>query len=143
VGSGEVDVLLTGLKRLGGRSTTARRAVAEVLCGTEEHLTADDVLAAVQHSHPDVHASTVYRILAALEEADLVEHAHLGHGPAVYHLVGRTHLHLVCEVCGSVTEAPSTVARSLAREAEQTYGFLIEPRHFALVGRCRQCAATT
>ena len=54
----------------------------------------------IQQQHPEVHLSTVYRTLDSLEKLGIVEHTHVGHGPAVYH-VGVTHQHLVCEECGA------------------------------------------
>ena len=67
-------------------------------------------------TNPDVDTSTVYRTLGLFEELGIVEHAHLGHGPAVYHL-GQTHQHLVCEVCGTVIDVPVGALDALAARA--------------------------
>ncbi len=90
-------------------------------------------------TNPDVDTSTVYRTLGLFEELGIVEHAHLGHGPAVYHL-GRTHQHLVCEECGTVIDVPVSALDALAHELREGYGFQIRPGHFALTGRCAQHA---
>ncbi len=58
----------------------------------------------------DVHMSTIYRFLDELEELGVVSHSHLGHGPAVYDISPVGHFHLVCEVCGAVTETPDASA---------------------------------
>ena len=68
---------------------------------------------------PDVHISTIYRNLYELERLGVVVHAHLGHGPAMYHLASETHGHLVCEVCGSMVEAPGEFFEGLAHAAEK------------------------
>lgn len=104
------------------------------------HITADELTAVVQASHPDVHQSTVYRCLDSLAELGVIHHSHLGHSPAVYHLADEPHQHLVCEHCGSVLEVPNQVLEPLAARLARDYGFAINPAHFAVVGVCAECA---
>jgi Fe2+ or Zn2+ uptake regulation protein len=130
-----MDEVISELRRNGYRITTARRAVLRALANSSDHLTAEQVAHAVQADSPDVDTSTVYRTLHLFEELGIVEHAHLGHGPAVFH-VGRIHQHLVCEECGSVIDVPVSALDDLARELRDGYGFDIRPGHFALMGRC-------
>jgi Fe2+ or Zn2+ uptake regulation protein len=70
----------------------------------------------------------------------VVDHVHLGHGRAVYHLADEPHQHLVCEVCGTVIEVPDATFAELAAALRRRYGFTIRPNHFAVLGRCRTCA---
>lgn len=128
------------LRRDGGRITTARRAVVASLHGGDDHhVTAEDVAAAVQVDHPDVHLSTVYRTLEALERLDVVAKVDLGPGPAVFHLVDHAHHHLVCTRCGAVTEAPADVVDTLAREVDARFGFSAAPHRLTISGLCRDC----
>lgn len=124
------------LRADGGRTTTGRRAiVTALLTGGDHHVTAETVAAVVQAHHPDVHLSTVYRTLDALERAGVVERLNLGPGGAVYHLTERAHHHLVCDVCGAVEEVePDALAEVTARIAER-YGFAVAN----LTGRCADC----
>lgn len=119
--------------------TPARRAVVEALVAGPAHPTAEQLLAAVRTAHPDVAESTVYRTLDALQEAGLVDHVHLGHGPATFHLAGHGHHHLVCDACGRVVEVDPEVFAGLARELADRHGFELQLGHFALPGRCRTC----
>ncbi len=125
----------------GGRVTTARRALVTALVQARGHVTADDLAALVQEAQPDVHLSTIYRSLDALERIGVVDHVHLGHGRAVYHLADEPHQHLVCEVCGAVVEVPDATFAELSDTLRRRYGFTIRPNHFAVLGRCRACAA--
>jgi Fur family ferric uptake transcriptional regulator len=136
-----VEDVLGLLRAHGGRITTSRRLLLRCLFEGQSHRTAEDLAAEVQASAPDVHLSTIYRNLDELERLGVVIHAHLGHGPATYHLATDTHGHLVCESCGAMLEAPETLFSDLARAAERHYGFRIDPRHFAVLGRCAGCAA--
>jgi Fe2+ or Zn2+ uptake regulation protein len=93
----------------------------------------------VQAAHPDVHPTTIYRCLDALEQLDVVDHVHLGHGRAVYHLTDQPHQHLVCERCGVVVEVPDESFADLRSDLRERYGFTIRPNHFAVLGRCQAC----
>lgn len=135
-----LDRILMQLRQAGGRVTPARRALVGALLEADGHVTADDLAEAVQRSHPDVHRSTIYRTLDALEALGVVDHVHLGHGRAVYHLLDDPHQHLVCERCGSVIEAPDALFAPLADALLAGYGFVLRPNHFAVLGRCATCA---
>ncbi|HEX2851228.1 MAG TPA: transcriptional repressor [Acidimicrobiales bacterium] len=138
---GRLARILADVRASGGRMTTARRALVTALVAADGHVTADDLAEVVQRNHPDVHRSTIYRTLDALEQLGIVDHVHLGHGRAVYHLTDDRHQHLVCEACGHVTEAPDELFAALAAALRTEYGFVIRPNHFAVLGRCRACAA--
>jgi Fe2+ or Zn2+ uptake regulation protein len=131
--------ILDGLRRRGVRITSARRAVVTALVGTDGHVTAEDIARLVQRSAPDVHLSTVYRTLESLEASGVVDHVHLGHGRAVYHLTADRHQHLVCEHCRKVVHLPVGLYDDLAAAVEQRYRFELRPHHFALIGVCEDC----
>lgn len=135
-----VEHVLGLLRSQGGRVTTSRRLLLQCLFEAGAHRTAEELAAEVQASAPDVHLSTIYRNLDELERLGVVVHAHLGHGPATYHLATETHGHLVCESCGAMLEAPEDLFGALARAAARQYGFTIDPRHFAVLGHCATCA---
>ena len=135
-----LSLILTTLGQEGRRITAGRRAVVEALVGATGHMSADDLATAVRRSNPGVHRATVYRTVEALEAAGLVEHVHLGHGRSVYHLADDIHQHLVCEVCGTVEEAPPDLLSEVAVRLADERGFVMRPYHFAVLGRCRRCA---
>jgi Fe2+ or Zn2+ uptake regulation protein len=134
------DRLVAMIREQGERVTTARRALITALVQARGHVTAEDLAALVQKEQPDVHLSTIYRSLDALERMGVVDHVHLGHGRAVYHLADEPHQHLVCEVCGTVIEVPDATFAELAATLRRRYGFTIRPNHFAVLGRCRVCS---
>ena len=134
-----LEEILALLRQRGGRVTTARRAIIGALVGSTGHVTAEDLTTTVQADHPDVHQTTIYRCLDALEDLDVVDHVHLGHGRAVYHLTDEPHHHLVCERCGRVVEVPDALFDDLDARVRKRYGFAIRSHHFAVVGRCADC----
>jgi Fur family transcriptional regulator, ferric uptake regulator len=135
-----VEDVLAVMREHGGRVTSSRRILLGILFATPEHHTAEELTAAVQAQLPDVHPSTIYRNLDELERLGVVVHSHIGHGPATYHLAASAHGHLVCEVCGATIDVADTMFSGLAREAKSTHGFTIDPHHFAVPGRCADCA---
>jgi Fur family ferric uptake transcriptional regulator len=134
-----VEQVLELLRANGGRVTTSRRLLVQSLLTTAGHRTAEDLAAEVQTAAPDVHLSTIYRNLDELERLGVIVHAHLGHGPSIYHLAAESHGHFVCEECGTTLEATREVFADLAETARRHFGFEIDPRHFAVLGLCAAC----
>jgi Fur family transcriptional regulator, ferric uptake regulator len=134
-----VDDVFELLRAKGGRATSSRRILLETLFETQEHLTAEELAEAVQSRAPDVHISTVYRNLDELQRLGVVMHSHLGHGPATYQLAANAHAHFICEECGAMVEAPVELFTNLAKTVRTRLGFSIDPRHFAILGRCSSC----
>ncbi len=141
--SARVEEIVQRLAAAGGRRTTARYAIVERLVRAKGHLTADEVAADVQSRYPSVNISTVYRTLELLEELGIVDHVHLGHGRAVYHLAHEDHQHLYCERCERVEELPASTLKSFVAALERDYGFEVDRRHFAIVGVCKRCRPRT
>jgi Fur family ferric uptake transcriptional regulator len=128
------------LRERGYRLTPQRQLVLEAV-ETLGHATPDAILGEVRRTASGVNVSTVYRTLELLEELGLVSHAHLGHGSPTYHLADRHHhIHLVCRDCDKVLEADVTVAGPFADRLRADFGFETDVRHFAIYGRCADCA---
>jgi Fur family ferric uptake transcriptional regulator len=129
------------LRSRGLRLTAQRQLVLEAVYALG-HATPDQVHAAVAKTAAGVNITTVYRALELLEELGLVTHAHLSHGAPTYHAVGeQQHVHLVCRVCGHVTEVASDLLGPLAKTLEQDNAFLVDIGHVALFGVCGECEA--
>jgi Fur family transcriptional regulator, ferric uptake regulator len=135
-----VDDVLALVRARGGRATSSRRILLDVLFEANDHLTAEELTEAVQARAPDVHISTVYRNLEDLQRLGVIVHSHLGHGPATYQLASLAHAHFICSSCGTRIEAPDSWFQGLARNAQRKLGFSIDPHHFAILGRCASCA---
>ena len=135
----DVEAILSRFTATGGRRTASRQAIVEAVVGAGGHLTAEQIATTVQARFPSVNLSTVYRTLEALEELRVVDHVHLGHGRAVYHLTDESHQHLFCERCERVQEVPISKLRPLFGMLEDEFGFELDRRHFAIVGHCRAC----
>jgi Fur family ferric uptake transcriptional regulator len=136
-----VDQAIEAIRQSGGRVTVDRRAVVEALDRSTDHLTAEQLADAVWADHPDINMATVYRTLELLERLHIAFHVHIGHGPSRWHLADEVHHHLVCEVCDAVIEVPDSTFDPLRARLLADTGFVIDPHHFSLSGRCAACAA--
>ena len=139
--AGSVEEVLALLRAGGGRVTSSRRILLEILFEGPGHLSAEELARAVQARAPDIHLTTIYRNLDELQRLGVVLHSHLGHGPATYQLAVNAHAHFICQECGTTVEAPMQLFSGLARSVKSTFGFVIDPRHFAILGTCSECAS--
>lgn len=136
------DDLVSVLRDRGLRITEPRRIVCEVIATRHgEHLTAAAIYDIVQSDMDgDLDRATVYRTLEVLEEAGIIKHGHIGHGPTVYHLAEESsHQHLVCSHCGRVVTIDDATVRPLLEGIGEATGFAVDVEHFALSGLCRDC----
>jgi Fur family ferric uptake transcriptional regulator len=131
------------LRARGYRVTPQRQLVLAAVTKLE-HATPEEIWADVQQTASGVNISTIYRALELLEQLGLVTHTHLGHGAPIYHAAAeQQHLHLVCRVCGRVTEAIAAIADPLVQKLRAERGFEIDVAHFAIFGCCAECLAGT
>jgi Fur family transcriptional regulator, ferric uptake regulator len=169
-GDGAQDVLALAaqvLRSRGERLSGPRAAVLRVLSerragdgGRPDHLSAEQVVAAVAEQAPQVHRASVYRALDALSRHELVRHVHMGHGATTYHLghpghpghpdrtggarpdAAHDHLHARCRRCGRVVDLPGDLLDAAADRLADELGFALDPGHVALSGTCADCAGT-
>lgn len=131
------------LRARGARVTQPRRQVIRAVASLGGHPDASEVHEAVQQEGP-VHLATTYRALEQLCQAGVLQHVHLDHGQARYHLspevTGPEHVHAACRGCSTVTDLPTDL---LADAADHLRRLGLEPdfAHTALSVVCADCAA--
>ena len=128
------------LRRAGKRLTSQRLLILETMREAGGHLDADEIHRLVRQKAPRLSLSTVYRTLAMLKEAGLVDELHLGEENYHYELRGeKGHHHLICQDCGKVVEFECPFSEQLMRDLGEKYGFEIAAIHLDLVGHCAEC----
>ena len=143
----EPDVVrraVAALRREGLRITVPRRQVIDVLAGTDEHLTVEDLHERIRQRADGIHLATIYRTIETLVKAGLIDHIHLPHGATTYHLVvdgDASHCHAMCTDCDRVIDLPPDLLDGVAADVLRQHGFVLNARHAALTGRCRDCQA--
>lgn len=129
------DDALRRVRGNGGRVTRGRRVLLDDLHRHGGRITAEELAG----RHDDIDLATIYRSLAQFEEVGVVEHVHLGHGPAAYRWAGPRTIAAVCDGCGLVVDIPSAELDDLADRLQRAYGLRLSLGHFALSVRCRDC----
>ena len=123
------------------RVTGQRLAVLSVLRHSDQHITASDVFERARRDAPELNASTVYRTLTQLRDLGLVSQTDLGGGERTFSWrTERPHHHLVCTSCGVLSELPHDYLLNFATQLRSEFGFEADPDHWAVYGRCRECA---
>lgn len=130
------------LRQRGLRWTPQRRAVAEVLAGSEGHVTGAELIERCRAIDPSTIPSTVYRTLDVFEELGLVRHGHGADGREEFHIGPEgEHGHLYCASCGGRWEIRAAPALAILKTLRVADGFEVDLSHVTVVGRCRDCAA--
>ncbi len=131
---------LEALRQRGYRITPQREMIVEAIAHSNQHMTAEEVLAAIHTRTRSINIATVYRTLDMLVEEGLASKMDLGGGRVVYATARHgPHIHLVCHHCHRVIDAELEPFASLLDEIRQRYGFVCDLHHFAVYGLCTQC----
>jgi Fur family ferric uptake transcriptional regulator len=131
------------LRRQGHRLTPQRLHVLQVIKAHSQHMTAEEIHAAIVPQQPFIDIATVYRTLQWLQNVGLVAPISTGEGKLdyEYHAPGEHHHHLICQQCGQHTQIPDADLASLKHDLQVRYGFTLQIDHLALPGRCGGCNA--
>ncbi len=139
-----VDAVARRLAAAGRRLTEHRRRVVGALAETPGPRTVTELTDVLGEAIP---LSSLYRALAVLVEAGVVERLHEHDGVARYELsevlVGHHH-HLVCRRCGRVVDVAAggdldAAIDRLARRLGRRRGFRVRGHHIDFVGECERC----
>jgi Fur family ferric uptake transcriptional regulator len=137
------DTVRERLRARGLRWTAQRRALVEVLAGTDGHVTGSELVERCRTIDPATTPSTVYRTLDVLEALGLVRHGHGADGREEFHVLPEAeHGHLHCDSCGATREIQAADAASLVRALGARHGFEVDLSHVTIVGRCAACAGS-
>ena len=128
------------IRSAGRKVTNARLTVAEVLRGSETHMTAPQVVDNVEGAGVHVDKSTVYRVLADLRDVGLVAESRFGAGEANYEWIADSnHHHLYCSNCRETYPLDDELVDRITSDVLAKYGFSADLNHTVLAGTCGQC----
>lgn len=134
------DEQLAGtLRERGQRVTSQRLLIHRALRDLDRHVSAEEVLAAVSPSLPNVSLPTVYATLDLFRELGIVRRVSTGRGAILYDPRGEPHHHLVCRRCGKVEDLDAGVDVAPAVRAAGRRGFAADGAELVLTGLCGDC----
>src|SRR3954451_4890958 len=113
------------LRQQGHRLTPQRLQVLQVIKAHSQHITAEEIHAAIVPQQPFLDIATVYRSLQWLQSVGLVAPISTGEGKLLYeyHAPGNRHHHLICLQCNHQIQVPDAELATLKQELHTRYGF--------------------
>jgi Fur family peroxide stress response transcriptional regulator len=124
------------------RNTKQRQAILDAIEGHGGHLTAEQIYQVVKSGHPRLSLGTVYRNLRVLAEQGSVRELDFGMAITYFETIKDTHYHLVCRVCGGISDVEMELEQKLMALVERTSGidgFQVEQHRLDFVGVCKSC----
>ena len=132
------------LKEQGLPVTHQREAVAEVVFGSGEHLSVDEIERVLRSDGHRIGKATIYRALDLLVRSKLVAELDFGEGFKRYeHRLSAEpiHEHLICLNCGAVIEFQSAEVHRIEASVSAQHGFRPTRHKLEIYGLCRKCTA--
>jgi Fur family ferric uptake transcriptional regulator len=135
------EKFISFLERKSLRLTAQRHAIIETVFNTEEHFTAEQLLAWARQRDRSVSRATVYRTLPLLTESGLVREMDFGKDYKFYdpnYADHPHHNHIICNDCEKIVEFDSEKIEKLENEISQRLGFSVKSQRLQITGACEQ-----
>lgn len=132
------------LRAAGQRITAQRSLILRLLDASEGHLDAEALHERARLEMPEINLSTVYRTLAVLKEAGLVEQRYFArdHSREYYESTAAVeHYHFTCLGCGRVVEFNTPLITKVRTDLQAQHGVQIRHACICFEGVCAECAA--
>lgn len=135
----EAEALEATLRGAGLRSTRQRRTVLESLRERTDAVTAQDLHGELRAAGEPVGLTTVYRTLQSLAGAGFLD-TFDREGEQAFRLCGdQHHHHLVCEICGEVTEIDAAEVEGWVAAVAARHGYQVTGHRADIFGICASC----
>ena len=121
--------------------TAQRLAIAAVVLGSDRHLSADDIARELATRGSAAGTATVYRTLDLLVRSALVVERDFGEGFRRFEPARDEphHEHLLCTVCGRVTEFRDERLERMSTLIAESEGYARRGHRLVIYGVCRFC----
>ena len=123
------------------RNTKQKHIVLEAVKARNDHPTADAIYSDVHDIDSRISKATVYRNLHQLAKNEEISYIDLIPDAGRYDRRTDRHHHVLCEVCGSVIDAPIEYDVSEDRRLEELIGFRVRRHEVIFRGICVKCLA--
>ncbi len=133
------------LREQGLPVTHQRESVAEVVFGSGEHLSVDEIEGVLKSDGHRIGKATIYRALDLLVRSKLVAELDFGEGFKRYeHRLSAEpiHEHLICLNCSAVIEFQSAEVNRIEAMVSALHGFRPTRHKLEIYGLCRECIAS-
>jgi Fe2+ or Zn2+ uptake regulation protein len=129
------------LRAVGLRVTRPRLAVLDAV-HANPHGDTEELIGGARARLPAVSHQAVYDVLNVLTDRGLVRRIQPQGSVARYEArVGDNHHHLVCRVCGAISDVDCATGAAPCLTPSGSQGFLVDEAEVVYWGRCPSCAA--
>ena len=121
--------------------TTQRGAIADIVLGTDRHLSADDIVNELKVLGHMAGTATVYRTLEVLVRSGLVVERDFGEGFKRFEATRGIphHEHLICTSCGKVTEFRDERLERMTTLLAEMHRYTRQRHQLVIHGMCDEC----
>ena len=125
--------------------TAQRVAIADIVLGTDRHLSAEDIADALREQGAAAGTATVYRTLDVLVKSGLVVERDFGEGFKRYEASRGVphHEHLICTSCGRVTEFRDERLERMTTLLAEMHDYTRQRHRLVIHGLCGDCRRGT
>jgi len=130
------------LKNNNLKFTAQREAILRTLYDHPEHFTPENLYLLVKQKYPELNTgiTTVYRTLNLLEENKLATSLSFGTQGKKFELGNKPHHdHMICTLCGEITEFVDDVIESQQHKIADKFGFKMQDHSMQIYGICKNC----
>ena len=123
------------------RITSQRQAIVDTVFGTDQHFTAEQLLAWSRRRDKSVSRATVYRTLPLLTESGLIREMDFGKDYKFYdpnYAEHPRHNHILCQDCDKIVEFESEQIERLENEISKRLGFAPQAHRLQITARCEE-----
>jgi len=121
--------------------TSHRKTILEFINASNSHWDAEELTRALVDSGNTIGIATVYRGLAALAEAGMINCIEFGGRKRYERADKQHHDHLLCISCGEIEEFMEPEIEQLQEAAARSRSFRMTGHQLMIFGFCKHCAA--
>lgn len=140
-GGDEADTFQRFLRTQGLKLTSQRGAILERVLTIRKHFSAEELFESLRAETQGISKATVYRTLALLVQAGLLDEHDFERGHKLYERAGNHahHDHLICVSCSKIVEFHNDEIEALQEQVAREHGFETVSHTHQIFGVCPRC----
>ncbi len=100
------------------------------------HINVDEIYEDVKELHPTLSLATIYKNIILMQESNVIVEVPMNGQKSKYELTKEEHMHLICQVCGTIEDRE---IKPEAKEALVVEDFKLKSSKINLYGVCQSC----
>ncbi|WP_027327349.1 Fur family transcriptional regulator [Helicobacter pametensis] len=137
-----LERLRKSIREKGLKNSKQREEVLAVLYKSGTHLSPEEIAQQIKLADRGASLSSVYRLLAYLEQEGFISGLKTNHGGKRYEIASKLHHdHIICLECGEIIEFVDEEIERLQLEVAQKFGAKLISHDMRLFVKCEKCSS--